>query len=99
MVFLDTAHAKTIQKKNFVLVTDFMMRLRMGKRIHLCEFEADDLADGLNNLFNREVEISRIRHGKKQMLDTLINKEAFLLARYLRNERARMESKITFNQF
>jgi CRISPR-associated protein Cas1 len=28
-----------LRKKGFVLVTDFMMHLRMGKRIHLCEFE------------------------------------------------------------
>lgn len=59
----------------------------MGKRIHLCEYEADSLADGLNVLFNRKVEIPRIKHGKKQTLDTLISEEAFLLAKYLRNER------------
>jgi len=47
---------------------DFMMRLKMGKRIHLCKFETDSLADGLNNLFKRKVEIPRIRHGKKQTL-------------------------------
>jgi len=50
------------------------------------EFEADDLADGLNSLFNREAEIPRIRHGKKKTLDTLISKESYLLARLLRNE-------------
>jgi CRISPR-associated protein Cas1 len=38
-----------LRKKDFVLVTDFMMRLKMGKRIHLCEFEADSLAEGLNS--------------------------------------------------
>jgi len=75
-----------LRKKDFVVVTDFMMRLKIGKRIHLCEFEADNLADGLNNLFEREVEIPRIKHGKKQTLDTLISEEALLLAKYLRNE-------------
>ena len=59
----------------------------MGKRIHLCEYEIDSLADGLNGLFNREVEIPRIKHGKKQTLDTLISEEALLLAKFLRNER------------
>jgi len=54
---------RKLRKKDFVVVTDFMMRLKMGKRIHLCEFEADSLADGLNGLFNRQVEIPRIRHG------------------------------------
>jgi len=57
------------------------------KRIHLCEYETDSLADGLDGLFNREVEIPRIRHGKRQTLDTLISEEALLLAKFLRNER------------
>ena len=74
-------------KKDFVVVTDFMMRLKIGKRIHLCEYEADSLADDLNDLFNREVDILRIKHGKKQTLDTLISEEALLLAKFLRDER------------
>ena len=41
---------------------------------------------GLNRLFESEVEIPRIRHGKKQTLETLINEEALLLAKYLRKE-------------
>jgi hypothetical protein len=41
----------------------------------------------LHGLFNRYVEIPRIKHGKKQTLDTLINEEALLLAKFLRNER------------
>ena len=57
-----------------------MMRLKMGKRIHLCEYETDNLADGLNGLFNRQVEIPRIRHGKRQTGDMLISEEALLLA-------------------
>jgi len=69
------------------VVTDFMMRLKMGKRIHLCEYETDSLADDLNNLFNREVDIPRIKHGKMQTIDTLISEEALLLAKYLRNEK------------
>lgn len=64
-----------------------MMRLKMGKRIHLCEYEFDSLAEGLNSLFETEVNIPRIRYGKKQTLDTLINEEALVLAKFLRNER------------
>jgi CRISPR-associated endonuclease Cas1 len=74
-------------KSDFVAVTDFILRLRMGKRIHLCEYETDKLAEDLNNFFNRKVEIPRIRHGRKQTLDTLICEEALLLAKYLRGER------------
>ncbi len=52
-----------LHKNDFVLVTDFMMRLKMGKRIHLCEFETNELAEDLNSFFDRIVEIPRIKVG------------------------------------
>ncbi len=52
------------------------------------------LADGLNSLFDREVEIPRMRYGKKQTVDTLANEEAFLLAKYLRNEKKEWQARI-----
>jgi len=76
-----------LRKKDFVLVTDFMMHLKMGKEIHLCEFEADNLAEGLNDLFDRMIEVPRIKHGNRQTVDTLISEEALLFAKYLRNEK------------
>ena len=76
-----------LRKKDFVLVTDFMMHLKMGKKIHLCEFEADSLAEGLNSLFDRMVNVERIKVGKRQTVDTLINEEALLFAKYLRREK------------
>jgi CRISP-associated protein Cas1 len=75
------------KKKDFVAVTDFMMNLRMGKKIHLCEYETDELAEALNGLFERVVPIPRIRHGFKQTLDTLISEEAIVLAGHLCNKR------------
>jgi len=72
-----------------------MMKLKMGKRIHFCEYETDSLAEGLNNLFENEVGIPRIKHGNKQTLDTLINEEALLLAKYLRNERKEWQPRIS----
>jgi len=86
---------RKLRKKDFVVVTDFMMRLKMGKRIHLCEYEADSLAEGLNSLFNRYFEIPRIKHGKRQTVDTLINEEAMLLAKFLRNEREKWIPRIS----
>jgi CRISPR-associated endonuclease Cas1 len=76
-----------LHKKDFVFVTDFMMKTKMGKRIHLCEYEADSLAEGLKGLFNRMVEIPRIRVGKRQTVETLITEEASLFAKFLREER------------
>ena len=83
-----------LRKKDFVVVTDFMMRLKIGKRIHLSEYETDSLADGLNNLFNHKVEIPRIRNGKRQTLGTLITEETLLLAKYLRGERTSWHPRI-----
>jgi hypothetical protein len=51
--------------------------------IDFFEFGAPTL---LRALFNREVEIPRIKHSKRQTLDTLISEETLLLAKYLRNE-------------
>jgi CRISP-associated protein Cas1 len=75
------------RKKDFVAVTDFMMNLRMGKKIHLCEYETDDLAEALNELFDRKVNIPRIRHGFRQTLDTLVSEETKLLSKYIESEK------------
>jgi hypothetical protein len=53
----------------------------------LCEYKTNDLAEGLNNLFEKTVEIPRIKVGQRQTIEALINEEAFLFAKYLRNER------------
>jgi CRISPR/Cas system-associated endonuclease Cas1 len=75
-----------LRKKDFVLVTDFMMHLKMGKKIHLKEYETDSLAEDLNAFFDRMVDVERIKVGKRQTIDTLISEEALLFAKYLRNE-------------
>ena len=85
---------RKFHKNDFVVVTDFMMKLKMGKRIHLCEYETDSLADGLNALFKRKGEIPRIKHGERQTLDTLINEEALLLAKFLRKERKEWKPRL-----
>ena len=77
---------KTTQK-DFVLVTDFMMHLKMGKKIHLKEYETDSLAEDLNAFFDRMVNVERIKVGKRQTIDTLISEEALLFAKYLRKEK------------
>ena len=76
-----------LRKKDFVLVTDFIMHLKMGKKIHLKEYETDSLAEDLNAFFNRMVNVERIKVGDWQTIDTLISEEALLFAKYLRNER------------
>jgi len=41
----------------------------------------------LNNYFESKVDVPLMRHGKKQRIETLINEEAKILAKHLRDER------------
>ena len=40
-----------------MLVADFMMHLKMGKKIHLKEYEVDSLTEDSNTFFDRMVDI------------------------------------------
>ena len=81
------------RKRNAIIMQGEILRI-LGKKDHLCEYEADSLADDLKGLFERKVEIPRIKHGKKQTLDTLISEEAWLLAKFLRNEQKEWNPRI-----
>jgi len=48
---------------------------------------ADEFIKRLNAYFESEVEVPRIKVGKRQEIETLINEEAMLLGKYLRDER------------
>ncbi len=74
-------------KKQFVTKNEAISRNKVGKREYLNDLDSKKLMQALNKIFEYEVEIPRIRHGKKQTFDTLINEEALLLAKFLRNER------------
>jgi len=61
---------------------------KKGKRQYLGK-EAEKLfTSKLDSLFKGTVEIPRKNLGKRQEIESLINKEAQLLAKYLRGERA-----------
>jgi hypothetical protein len=62
-------------------------RKRWGKREYLNGSRTRELEQGLDELFGDMVEVPRIRHCSRQTLETLINEEALLLAKYLRDER------------
>lgn len=51
------------------------------------DVDTRDLIRALNRYFEKMVEIPRIRVGKRQTIETLINEEVLLLAKYLRDER------------
>jgi hypothetical protein len=49
--------------------------------------ETRDFPRKLNGWFEANAEIPRIRAGERQEMETLINEEAMLFAKYLRNEK------------
>jgi hypothetical protein len=75
-----------LSKRDFALVKILKHIFKMGKKIHLKEYETDSLAKDLNSFFDRMVDVERIKVGKRQIIDTLISEEAMLFSKYLRGE-------------
>ena len=57
--------------------------------------ETKKLMQKLNLYFEKKVEIPRIRVGERQTLETLMNEETLLFAKYLRNEKQAWIPRIT----
>lgn len=80
-------YCQDLRKKDFILKWEKLSRKRKGKRQFLNDSESKVLVDSLYKYFTGIVEIPRIRRGQKQRIETLINEEALLFAKYLRGER------------
>lgn len=75
-----------LSKRDFTVKSEAVSRKKKGKREYLNNKETGRMMKELDNLFESKVEIPLMRHGKSQRIETLINEEALLLARYLREE-------------
>lgn len=80
-------YARNLTSKDFVIKSEDFSRKRKGKRQYLNEAMTNEFIKKLNAYFEMNVEIPRIKFGKRQKLETLIDEEALLLAKYLRDER------------
>jgi CRISPR-associated protein Cas1 len=74
-----------------ILTKNSLRRVYFGKkpkipRLFLKAEKHREFEKVLHGCFDVKVEIPRIRHGKRQTVETLINEETLLLAKYLRNE-------------
>ena len=76
-----------ISKRDFVLRNEDYSANKKGKREYLKQEQNKIFVRELNKHFTSYVNISRIKVGEKQEIETLINEEAFLFAKYLRGER------------
>jgi hypothetical protein len=79
-------YCQGISKKNFITKKENATRKRKGKREYLNDSETKQLLEELNDFFETMVEVKRIRNGEHQTLETLINEEAQLFAKYIRGE-------------
>jgi len=79
-------YCQKLRKKDFIVKTEVLSRGKKGKREYLNDSETDDLMKELNQFFETRVEVPRIRVGQGQTLETLINEESLLLAKFLRDE-------------
>ena len=77
---------RNLSLKDFIVKTENLGRKKQGKRQYLNYQKTRDLMKRLNILFECTVEVPRIRIGGRQTIETLINEEILLLAKYLRNE-------------
>lgn len=67
---------------------------KVGQREYLNHSKTNDLTRKLYDYFESTVDVERIRHGKRQTVETLINEEALLLAQYLRDEQREWSPRI-----
>jgi CRISPR-associated endonuclease Cas1 len=79
-------YCRKLTSKDFVVKSADLSRKRKGKRVYLNDKQARQMFKQLEACFESFVEIPRMRHGRRQTLETLINEEAYLLAKYLRKE-------------
>jgi len=76
---------KNLKAKDFVMKNEVLSRRKIGNREFLNDYDTKSLMNRLNKYFESNIEIPRIRVGKRQTFETLINEEALLLAKYLRH--------------
>jgi CRISPR-associated protein Cas1 len=81
-------YCQTLRAKDFIAKAE-RWGGKKGKRIYLNDILTRDLTLKMHGYFRRMVCAPRMRapYAKKQEVETLISEEAFLIAKYLRNER------------
>jgi len=80
-------YCQGLKESDFTVKSESVSRKKKGKREYLNDKETRRMMKDLEGFFESKVEIPLIRHGQKQRIETLINEEALLLAKYMRNEK------------
>jgi len=77
---------KGLKERDFTVKGERVSRKRKGKREYLNDVVTRRMMKELGHFFESKIDIPLIRRGKRQKIETLINEEALLLAKYLRDE-------------
>ena len=80
-------YCQGLRKRDFKAKFEDYSSSRKGKREYLVRDKTNDLMERLYGLFESWVDVARVKHGDRQTVESLINEEALLLAKYLRGER------------
>lgn len=81
-------------QKDFAHKREKVSSKKIGKKQYLDNSETKKFMRKLNLYFEKKVKVPRIRVGERQILETLINEEALLFAKYLRNEKDSWKPRI-----
>jgi CRISPR-associated protein Cas1 len=76
-----------LNPRDFTTKVESVSRSKKGRREYLKDSETRRMMKDLERYFELKIEIPLSRHGKKQRIETLINEETLLLAKYIRNEK------------
>jgi CRISPR-associated protein Cas1 len=87
-------HARNLKPRDFKLKDEDFSSNRKGKRQYLNDKMQKEFMKKLNDLFMTKVGIPRMRKGASQEIETLINEEAFLFARYVRGEKPTWQPRV-----
>jgi CRISPR/Cas system-associated endonuclease Cas1 len=87
-------YCQNLKVRDFTVKSERLSRNKMAKREYLNDPKTSDLMKKLNLYFEGKVEIPRIKYGRRQSLETLINEEALLFAKFLRDEREAWNPRI-----
>jgi len=88
-------HCRNLKNSDFAMKWENFSSKRKGKRQYLNNAQTRELMKSLYRYFKMKVEIPRIRVGKRQEIETLINEEALLFAKFLRGERDTWIPRVT----
>jgi len=81
-------YCREVKRRDFIVKTEkYSTNKPYGKREYLNDSKTNNLTRTFYAYLDWKVKIPRIRHGNRQSLETLINEEALLFAKYLRNKK------------